>query len=387
VPKLTTALLLGFIVNVLAGCGSDGDRAAPTATPPPAIRAEQASTRGPYGVGVTTIELVDASRTTAPNRDYVGAPMRTLPVEIWYPAVASAEAEVVDAPVEVGGAPFPLIVFAHGFSALRRQSASYTQHLASHGYVVVSPDFPGSNIAAAGGPRLHAVLDQPADVSFVIDELFARDGEVGWLLAGAIDEERVGMTGHSLGGVTTMLTAYGDRADERIDAIVPISPPGCLLPEDLAAGSDIPAMVVGGSSEIIVSPSWIAYAYEIARAPKYYVSIIGGDHIRFADVDTTDSELPGIVDQVGGGDRQADAIQIITTLGADGTRCLERDEITDELVGGGRQRELLRTVALPFFNAYLKGDPSAQAFLREVLPSLEGIRLKADTGETEGAIE
>ena len=45
-------------------------------------------------------------------------------------------------------------------------------------------------------------------------------------------------------------------------------------------------------------------------------------------------------------------------------------------ISGGRQRELLRTVALPFFDAYLKDDPAAVAFLEGVLPTLEGIRFE-----------
>ena len=46
-------------------------------------------------------------------------------------------------------------------------------------------------------------------------ELIARDAEAGWALAGAIDLERIGMTGHSLGGLTTMLVTYGVSRDDR----------------------------------------------------------------------------------------------------------------------------------------------------------------------------
>jgi predicted dienelactone hydrolase len=370
-----------------AACSSDGGGARatpqPSATSVPALTAEEAAVGGPYGVGVLTVELVDTSRPTAPNREFAGSPERTLVTEIWYPAApTSAQAEERDAPADLSGGPYPLIIFAHGFSAFRRQSASYAQQLASHGYVVASPDFPGSNIAALGGPRIYAVLDQPADVSFVIDELLARGGKAGWPLDGAIDPETIGMTGHSLGGLTTMLTAYGERRDPRIDAILPISPVGCFLPEGFAGGVSLPVMVVGGSRELIVPPPWIRQAYDIASPPKYFVSIIGADHIRFADLDTTDDAFPGIVDSVSGGTVVEDSTKIIQALGSDGARCLQREaSMADELITGDRQREILRTVALPFFDAYLKRDKAALRFLQDTLPTLPDIRFDSDTGE------
>lgn len=373
----TAAISLTALAVVLIGCSSGDGEPTPTSTAVPAMTVEEAASRGPYGVGVTTLEFVDETRPTAPNRDYAGAPTRTFPTEVWYPAAVSTEPELVDPPLEPSGGPYPLIVFAHGLSSFRRQSASYAQHLASHGYVVVSPDFPGSHLIAPGGPRLFALLDHPADVSFVIDEVLALSAEAGSAFESAIDGERIGVTGHSLGGVTAMLMAYGDSSDERIDAIVPISPPACLLPVDIAAdNSGVPAMVIGGSNEIIVNPAWIAHAYEIAAAPKYFVSIVGADHIRFIDGDVPDTALPGIVDRVTGGAVDEDAQQVLDALGAEISDCPDDVEPADELISGGRQRELLRTVALPFFDAYLKDDPAAVAFLEGVLPTLEGIRFE-----------
>src|SRR6185503_5950050 len=95
--------------------------------------------------------------------------------------------ETRDAAVDAIGGPYPLIVFAHGFTASRVQSGQYTRHLASHGYVVASPDFPSSKSNAPGGPRLRGVIEQPGDVSFIIDELQARDGNADWGLAGDVD--------------------------------------------------------------------------------------------------------------------------------------------------------------------------------------------------------
>jgi predicted dienelactone hydrolase len=257
------------------------------------------------------------------------------------------------------------------------------QHLASHGYVVAAPGFPSTRIDAPGGPRLYGVLDQPADVSFVIDGLLSRNGERGFALQDAIDGERIGMTGHSGGGLTTMITAYGERRDERIDAIVPIAPVGCLVPLDIAGDAVVPAMIVGGSEDLLVGPPSIRLAYEAASTPKYFVEIVGGDHVRFGDFDATDADLGDILSEVSDGDIEADLIRTAEGTGADPASCLDDAVKGDALVSAATQRDLLRTAALPFFDHYLKDDTAARRFMDEVLPSLEGIRFEHEGDKPE----
>ena len=377
-----TAILLSALATclLLAACSSGGARTTtPTATAAPAMTVDEAANRGRYGVGVTTLNLVDTTRVTAPNRDDPGAPERRMAVEVWYPAAATAVApEQRDAALEQSGGPYAMIIFAHGFSSFARQSASYTQHLASHGYVVASPGFPQSRLDTPGGPRISAVLDQPADVSFVIDEMLKRAAASDGAFSRAIDETRVGMTGHSLGGLTTMLTAYGATRDARIKAFAPISPVGCFLPAGIGSNISVPMMVIGGTRERILDPASIRAAYAGASPPKYYAQVIGADHVRFADIDITDEQLGDVVAQASRGDLIADAIKVGQALGANVAKCLDRTTSDDELIAGDRQRELLRTVATPFFDAYLRGDQSAARFLRDTLPTLKGIRFESE---------
>lgn len=336
--------------------------------------------RGQFGVGVTTLTLVDTSRPTIENRGAPAQPDRKMDVEVWFPAKAAAMPEDRDAPFDRSGGPYPLIIFAHGLSAFARQSVQYTTALASHGYIVVAPGFPQSRIGTPGGPRLAAVLDQPADVTFVIDEMLKLSRTPDGEFAGAIDEGRIGMTGHSLGGLTTMLTAHGAGRDDRIKAIAPISPVGCLLGPGPVSDASIPTMVIGGSIERIVEPATVRRMYDAVRAPKYDVEIIGADHTRFADVDITDSQLgPDIVSKVTGGDLAADGLKIAAATGADAAACLVHSDPTDAPITGERQRALLRTVATPFFDAYLKGEPGALRFLAETLPTLGGIHFKSES--------
>ncbi len=374
---------LALVAAFAAGSACSSSGGAPTATTTQAVAPspETYAARGPFGVGVTTIEVVDTSRPTVPNRDAPGSPERRMAVEIWYPAATDVQSpEARDVPVERSGSPYPLIIFAHGYTAFRRQSATFTQGLASHGYIVASPDFPQSRIDTPGGPRLWAALDQPKDVSFVINEMLRRNGDSASPLAGTMDEARIGMAGHSLGGLTTLLTAYGADRDPRLKAILPISPVGCLFPASVTSDRTLPVMVVGGSDEVIVDPGWIKMAYDAVPPPKYRVEIIGADHVRFADVNIPDSQIANVVGNLEGSDFIADALKTAAGDGANASTCLQRTMVSDEPISGDRQRELLRTVGVPFFDAYLRDDAGAMRFLRETLPGLDGVRVEADAG-------
>lgn len=363
---------------VACSSSSSSDRTATPAGEPTATPAPYAAGRGSYGVGVTTLHLVDTSRPTAPNREAPDSLDRRFEVEVWYPAVADvASPEARDVPVNKARGRHELIIFAHGFSSFRRQSASYMQLLASRGYVVASPDFPQSNINTPGGPRISAVLDQPADVTFVINELLRLNDTAGDRFAGAIDASRIGMTGHSLGGLTTILAAYGPTRDPRIKAIVAISPPGCFLPKDLGAGIEVPAMIVGGTRERVVDPGSIRQAYDAAPSPKYFVQIIGADHIKFADIDLDDSQFADSVAKASRGDLTNDALAITNVTHGDAASCLRQSDEPDAPIAGARQRELLRTAAAPFFDAYLRNDGGAKSFLQDVLPTVDGIRFES----------
>ena len=67
---------------------------------------------------------------------------------------------------------------------------------------------------------------QDDDVSFIIDTMFLRNNDPDDDFFGAINETSVGVTGHSMGGLTAMISASGwdgQAGDERVTAIAPIS--------------------------------------------------------------------------------------------------------------------------------------------------------------------
>lgn len=213
---------------------------------------------GPYAVGTIALHVVDPQRTEQYGTD-TNAPRETM-VQLWYPAAADSYAPVapyldnldlttkglaqtLDLPPfilshvnlidsgalaepqpDTGAAPYPLLVFSHGWSGFRSQSTFLLQELASHGYVVASVDHPydaafvifpdgravysDPAVLGAGEPdfeqrRNQLVRTRSADVGLAIDELERLAVEAG-VLNGLIDFGRIGIFGHSTGGGTVI---------------------------------------------------------------------------------------------------------------------------------------------------------------------------------------
>lgn len=219
---------------------------------------------GPYAVGIRTLYLTDPSRQAVGG----GGP-RPLTVEVYYPAtpadVAGHPRDVVQVlGVDILATPsyrdvprapgrFPLVLFSHGNNGLRIQSFFFGAHLASHGYVVVSPDHHGNTFVdtLAGIVDPSAATNRPLDMHVLLDQVLAFDTDPGNFLEGGIDAERVGVSGHSFGGFTAFLLAGGDSGfgtftDPRVKAILPQAPAAPFPPAFFAA-VHVPALVLGGS--------------------------------------------------------------------------------------------------------------------------------------------
>jgi predicted dienelactone hydrolase len=369
---LRNPLLVLALAAALISAGACSSESNPGSPPPSATTLDQVTERGPYGVGVTEFQIVDTSRPTEKLEGTAGAPERTLPVVVWYPAdPAAAAPEQPDAPLAQGDAPYPLIVFAHGISAFPRQAESYTQHLASHGYVVAAPEFPVTHLGAPGGIHLAGVINQPGDVSFVIDEVLRMSSGASGVLSGSVDDQKIGVTGHSLGGFTALLVPYGPAPDDRIDAVVSYSPTGCFLGDASGSAPGVPTLVIGGTNDLLVGPASIRAGYDRIPPPKYWVDIAGADHTRFADVDLSDEDIQASGFNYTGENVRDEALQIIQATGADPSACLQDEEpAAAALISADRQRELLRAFATPFFDAHLKGSDDALAFFEEELPEM-----------------
>src|SRR5262249_3656688 len=90
----------------------------------PAGAASDPASPGSLAIGVTTVDVVDASRN------------RTLGPEVWYPA------RIPGRDARMRGGRRPLVIVVHGHCGSRTNYTYLTTHLATRGYLVAAPDLP-----------------------------------------------------------------------------------------------------------------------------------------------------------------------------------------------------------------------------------------------------
>ena len=226
-----------------------------------------------YGSVREDLRLVDESRPTQANGDFQGVRNRTLEASYWYP---------VDSQGEIPEGKHPLVVYSHGFTSSRESGRHIGKYLASNGYIVIATDFPLTNGNAPGGPELKDVVNQPGDVSFLIDSAIAWSQDGSHVLYGHIDTNRIGVTGISLGGLTTTLVSYHPtKRDPRIKAAVSIAGPSSSFSEKFYASADIPFLMLAADLDALV-PYDVHALPILDRVPRSsLVTITGGTHLGF----------------------------------------------------------------------------------------------------------
>ena len=203
---------------------------------------------GPCAVQTQDARWLDAARK------------RTLPVRLNVPHCP----DVQDA--EQPRAPYPLIVYTPGLGGALDTGALWAQHWASHGFVVLQLQHPGSdadtlvrakNRRAAQRKATSAVQFEARlrDLRFVLDELDRIDRTLREstalplsaereLLLRMTDFSRIGVAGHSMGAVTVQKLAGqrlagqgalepaarvpGPHYEPRVRAFVAFSPPPAM---------------------------------------------------------------------------------------------------------------------------------------------------------------
>ena len=242
---------------------------------------------------------------------------------------------VIDATPLAGPSPLPTLVFSHGYTAIPSSYTTLLEDLASHGYVVLSVVHPYEATAAtlADGtvvtfldekgamrkgiadvlaewgtedhtmaritdakadddrlallrgylsrlPLTGAALDgRVADLTLVIDRLSGLPaGSIGSRVAARIDTGRIGVFGHSMGGVTAGAFCLADarcRAGLNLDGIPQY---GAMIDQTMPR----PFLMVysarpgrAGASDVI---------YRRATATYYRVDVGGTLHLDFSDM-------------------------------------------------------------------------------------------------------
>lgn len=167
-----------------------------------------ASSVGPYGVGVTTVAFTDPRG-------------KALEMEIWYPAqtlgTESSGAAERDRMLESSGAPYPLVAFSHGSQGIRYQSPFLMEHLASHGFVVVSPDHPRNTFLDDDPSAMVDVLvERPDDLRYSVDHLLGLSETEDRFWGGWIEDGPYAVMGHSFGAFTALVLGGGEWSPEGV---------------------------------------------------------------------------------------------------------------------------------------------------------------------------
>ncbi|HEX2046252.1 MAG TPA: alpha/beta fold hydrolase [Acidimicrobiales bacterium] len=213
--------LLVLTTVVVAACGGGGDGPAPA----------------PAGFDVRTETFVDASRGDAP---------RGLETTIYTPRG------------EVAGRP--LVVFAHGSGGNPDFYRVLLEAWAAAGYVVAAPRLPPDR------------REQPGHVSFVVSELLR-------VLGGVVDPRRIGVAGHSAGGVTALAVGLNSCCvDRRVRAVAVLAADSPPFPGGAYfSGISTPLLVVHGLADPTVPFAEGRRIFTEALPPKILLTVPASD--------------------------------------------------------------------------------------------------------------
>ena len=278
-------LALGLAIAMPVAAGGAPSR--------PAIDAPELARLGDHAVGVSTLELVDATRSG-----------RRLAVDLWYPADVTAGAApetysgsltaeppapptrftrpgIAVRDAKRTGGRFPLVVVAHGYDNESVLLSWLTENLASKGYVVAAIRHRDPPITdRARFPE--AVLNRPLDVAFAAKELQrSLDAE------GLVDPARTALVGYSMGGYGVLAVARAGPQDPLrvpgIRALVTLAPAGASF---AGWGSDglqsitAPMLLIAGNRDFTVDYATGARAFfdQATNSNRYLLTYLGGGH-------------------------------------------------------------------------------------------------------------
>lgn len=155
---------------------------------------------------------------------YDGGRNRELNFYAWYPtdatenvtmhvdnAVFQGFSAIAEAPMRSG--KYPLIVMSHGSGGNRGNQGWLATELTRQGAIVVAPNHPGSTSMDSAASTNILTWNRPQDISFIIDSVLA-DPQI----APMIDQERIAVIGHSLGGYTSFAIGGGELSLDRFIA-------------------------------------------------------------------------------------------------------------------------------------------------------------------------
>jgi dienelactone hydrolase len=186
---------------------------------------------------------------------------------------------------------------AHGF---RLPAAGYERILAAvaaGGYIVAAPAFPRTSAEWGDGDRSDLV-NQPADLSFLISAVTGLAQQQSGLLPPVADPGRVAALGHSDGGLTVSAWAYNNSfRDRRVTAAVVMASGIGLFPGTYFAADSPPLLAFHATADETspYSASVSLFNEFPAGIPHFLLTIVGGSHLGPYMFDTALPEVGQVI--------------------------------------------------------------------------------------------
>ena len=336
-----TFVLLLVVIFVCLGPLAAQD--APTPEPKGNLpNAPQYALHGPYWVGVTQ-GTIDADSE------------HPIPITVWYPAqnpdgaresttyqwimkwaglpeqdYPVKGAALRDAPPDASGAPYPLVIFSHGFAVSAATYAYLLEHLASYGFVVIAPEHTETyfeNWADSLHEVSQSMLQRPRDLVRVLDYAETMTAS-GGAREGLIDPSQTAVVGHSAGADAAVQMAGGrldttaftticptldssvfpdcagilaelvrleglnappeglwpSEQDQRVKAIIPLAGQGWSFGETGLNGVTVPMLAMAGSLDSLAPlATGMPLVYEGVTSPQKALAVFtAGEHFLYA---------------------------------------------------------------------------------------------------------
>lgn len=298
--------------------------------------------RGPYWVGTRNLVMAGGTpldltiwypaldgnnlqeATTYAYRVKMGSPIGTA-------SIASFTGKAIhDAPNDVSQGPYPLVLLSPGFSIGSSAYAWLAEHLASYGFVVVSPDH--REHLDPENELWRSAVTRPQDIVSVLTYI-DQQVESGGILEGLVNPKVVAVAGHSYGGYTALaaggaqintadLEAHCGRAaeqgdssvwlcdlllphladmaalagldsvpeglwpawaDPRVDAIVPLAGDAFFFGQAGLTEVTVPMLAIGGTADSDSPYQWNTHpTFEYAASPrKVRIALDEAEHMIF----------------------------------------------------------------------------------------------------------
>lgn len=276
-----------------------------------------------------------------------------------------------------GAERVPVIVHSHGAGDSKDSPSGLFQHWCSHGYVCIVPSHARAD-EPKGSFRMKRFIhefqgivkegpayfgDRVADLKLIMDHLDTLEADVPEL-RGRMDKSRIGISGHSLGTYTVLAmggaTMYDDQgkaidySDKRPRAVLGLSGPAlgaCGLSEKSYTTFNRPLMVMSGTMDpgpvlkAITHRKPTAFS-ELPRGDKYLLDIRGANHLSYLGPLVRSDKVVPVPATVSKSSLSRGMRQNAPTLGQEGIF------------------NYVECASLAFWDAYLKDDKAAKAYLQ-----------------------